>query len=458
MERYPSNPTDLTPQQNQVREAFWQSVRIGQRSGARAIATRLGLSSRSTDNALQVLRVRKLIPPRPQHSTLEPLEWKMLVPEEFGPLPEPEVKQESVKEPPRRVFPDHIELADVGHPYGDLQERVKQLEQELEALRSATKWLTHSSDVGAMKGGTLTIATADQHLFDRNHLLNSHKSMEQKVATLIDQFQPRRLQVICDGDLVTGRGIFKRQDLELILPDAEQQAAGGAYRFKETYDLWHSHLNAGAEELYYLVQGNHDQSDGSSLCMKLTLALRTLGVPIRFMGNEFVVDLSDAQDGELHHMALVEHGYGASAYSPSSNRQVFESYRKIVSYSQRGYSDSLRIRRVIHGHTHWLSVDLERAEDLKFDCIGGLHKNSRSNIGSNTRPCGWVSYLSPFRSAEILTPMQITPATEAFRSDMDDPLLPERNRAEAARCLSEWTKWAIEHGIIGATQVVAEPT
>lgn len=439
--------TELTGKQRRIYEAFWRAVQAGELCGAATLAGATGLPISTVNAALIRLRSLDLIPARRAHDVTTPEDWLRMVPDEFmrpqdgTPTPEPVLGD---PEPPAHVFPDHIDPEAVGHPFGDQATRIQQLEAELAELRRQTEWLAHSADVGEFRGGTLTLNCSDMHYHDRGHLVATHRSLEAKVLALIDRFQPRRFQALLNGDIVPGRGIYRNQMLESVLPDCEQQVAAGAWRWREFRDQIVAHLPAGAEESYVVIKGNHDSSEGEDTVLRFVLALRAMAVPARYVGTEWVLNLADAGTYNV----LCEHGYGASTFSPTSNKHIVESFAKIIDYQQRGYAGEKCIRRLCHGHGHWLACGIERAGGVRYDSTGGGHRNDRANIGRNTRPVGWIVYLSPPGSSEILTPIEVVPDKDALRKDVDDPNLSEVNRAEAARCLMAWAKWAHEAGIV----------
>lgn len=453
----------LTAKQEDVYRAFWEAVRDGQPCGAAALSVATGLAFSTTNTVMMRLRALGMIPARPAHDTSVPEEWVRMVPEQFTPGVQAATGAEAAVDPPMAPmavlghpgppgdpFPDHIDPALVGHPFGDQDARIRQLEAELAELRQATEWLAHSADVGELKGGTLTLNCSDMHYHDRGHLVATHRSLEAKVLALIDRFQPRAFQALLNGDIVPGRGIYRNQMLESVLPDCEQQVAAGAWRWREFRDQIVAHLPAGAAESYTVIKGNHDSSEGEDTVMRFVLALRAMAVPARYVGTEWVLNLADVGTYNV----LCEHGYGASSFSPTSNKQVLESFAKIIDYQNRGYAGPKAIRRLLHGHSHWLCCGIERAGGVRYDATGGGHRNDRSNIGRNTRPVGWIVYLSPPGSSDILTPIEVVPEKDELRRDLDDPNLSEVNRAEAARCLMAWARWATEAGIVADVRTV----
>lgn len=474
MARYPSYPTGLTPTQARVRVDFWEAVRDGLPHGAPSASARLGIAQQTICGARLRLVVLGLMPQIPPCSKLPDPAWREQIPEEFlagsaahEALPavptseqsvhnETQVPRESVSqasgekvEPSGHVYPEHISAADVGHPSADLEARVRELEAELAEVRHMNEWLTHS-DAQEYRAGTLTLNLSDLHYHDKGHLLGVIRNLEDKVLVLLDRFQPHHFRCLLNGDTVPGRGVYRNQMLESVLPVAEQQVAAGAWRWREFRERLREHLPVEATEEYIVIKGNHDTSEGEDTCMPFVLVLRAMQIPARYVGTEWVMDLADAGG----YWVLAEHGYGNSSYNPTSNKQVLESVQKVIDYAQRGYVNERAIRRLLHGHTHWLSVGLTRA-GVRYDTTGGGHRNDRANIGRNQRPPGWIVYVSPPGANDILTPIEVTPDPHVLRQDVDDPLLSERNREEAARCLKAWHAWAMEQGILGDARSAA---
>lgn len=349
------------------------------------------------------------------------------------------------------VIPKRIQAKDVGFPTQDKDEYIIELEQEISDLRNRVEWLTHSS-AREHKGGTFTLNFSDLHYFDRGFLISATKSLEEKTIELVGHFSPRKFIGVLNGDVIPGRGIYRNQQLESVLPKSQQQICAGAFRFFE-FDQMFEKFKMDRE--WIVTQGNHDYSQGEETAPPFVWAIRQLGVNAKFVGTEWVQDVSDAGT----HNVLFEHGYGNSAYSPTSNKMVFETMRKIIGYQNRGYAGDNRIHRVAHGHTHWMSIGMERAEGVEFDCTGGMHRNDRANIGANTRPVGWIAYISPPGDNDILQPpTAIRPDSMSLRRDMDNPELENLNRIEAARCISGFTKKARELGFMTEMDKTNDPS
>lgn len=344
----------------------------------------------------------------------------------------------------QHIIPNQINPEDV-YPANDREMELARLEAENQELRRKLEWLAHTK-ASEFKGGTFTLNSSDYHLHDRGHLISSFRSLVGKVQMLLDQYQPRHFNILVNGDTVPGRGIFRNQALESVLAKTEHQIHAATYRLIEMDEEF---KKDGFHPKWHIVQGNHDWSEGEPTAMKLAFTMKLLGVDTVYIGNQYVLNLADSG----FYNVWVEHGYGNSRNNPTSDHMVAETMKKLHTLSTRGYYGEKQIRRVLHGHTHYLQSGAEKTQDLPFDTTGGLHRNDRANIGMNTRPTGWIVYVSPPGTDDILTPIELKPDREALYKDLDDPMLENKNRAEAARCLAGFEALATEKGLIDTLPV-----
>lgn len=362
---------------------------------------------------------------------------------------EAETEEEEELEP---VFPENLSAEDIGYPSvrdddQSKDEQIRRLKAELREVKSQSSYLTRMKPDASLKGGTFTLTASDFHYFDRGFLLESYKSLVEKTIRLIEIYEPRKLSVIVNGDIVTGSGIFRNQNMENLLSTTEEQVTGAIFKMIEWDTEMKARLPKVKEIEYITLTGNHDYNRGEPLSQYFVWGCREFGMNMRFVGNEWIANLADDEDSFYN--ILVEHGYGNSGFGPSSNKLITETLRKIIGFHDRGYYGEKKIRRFNHGHTHWAQVGIRHAEGLYFDTTGGLHRNDRVNIGANSRPTGWISYISPQGSDDIIDPpILITPSDKAVRTDMDDPELLNLNRLEAARCQIGFADVAQERGIM----------
>ena len=345
----------------------------------------------------------------------------------------------------KSIFPKNINPYDIGYDSPETespQETIRKLRLELEEAKDRDQWFTNSAE-NEHRGGLFTLATSDFHYFDRGHLIETTKNLEDKSVKLINLFEPKKLVIVINGDIVTGRGIYRNQENDNILSRSDQQIAGAIFRAYE-WDRKISDQCNGIYREFIVLCGNHDTNHGEPLVQYFVWGCRQVGMNMRYVGPEWI---HNAASEGFHHI-LFEHGYGGSTFSPTGNKMVFETLRKLLGYCNRGYWGEKFIRRCCGSHTHWANIGLERAENVYFDTTGGLHRNDRTNIGANTRPTGWIAYISPPCSNDIIEPPPlIHPTRSILRLDMDDPSLEDKNRAEATRCLQGFNDLSKRLGI-----------
>jgi hypothetical protein len=455
--------SDLSPRRRQVHDLWWQLLWTQGNPSTQRIADDLEISVPSVSAALRDLRHMGVVPERPTGSYLVPASWLLekfcddypmaVELREGGMEPsqgskskgEGEAKTENEEDD---FFPVRLSAKDVGYPGAadeDKDALIADLREEIDSLKRLLEWTTHTPSTD-LQGGTFSLACSDLHYTNQGHLLHTAINLEEKLLEMLDRFQPRRFQGIVNGDVIQGRGIFRNQHLDNLLAKTEDQIKAAVYRFWEL-DQRIAEKFPKMDREWCLTQGNHDYSKGESTCLPFTWGCKQFGVPMSFVGYEHIINLAD----EGTHNALALHGYGNSAFSSSSNKLIFETLKRIVGYTNKGYAGEKAIRRVIHSHTHWLNVNVQHAEGLSIDVTGGLHRNDRANLGLNNRPCGWIGYVSPPKSDEIIEPIEITPSRRIHRAEIDDPDLTEKNREDAVRCIRAFRERALELGLIKET-------
>lgn len=319
------------------------------------------------------------------------------------------------------------------------KETIRRLEAELARLREQKKWETHS-DLPDSSGGLLTLRRSDDHHCDENHLLSCAASLEEKFVVLVERYQPDRIQVICGDDWIAGAGIFRGQDLQSAVSDPEQQIHVGAVKFRRFVEKVRSVSSAPIEARW--LKGNHESAPGKTeLGPYLFLQSRMLcediaGIGFTLYHNRALLNL--AEQGTYN--VLAYHGFGHSNSSPNSPKFV-DSAKTDIIISQRSLPPEQHVRRVLSGHTHWASVGLERIVDLPFDTTGGLQRNNRVQLGMNSRPVGWIAYVSPRGAVgDIQQPIALQPDAETYQRELSDPHLGATNRADCAACLTEYDR------------------
>jgi hypothetical protein len=327
----------------------------------------------------------------------------------------------------------------------DLAQRVRELESEVAMLREQKKWETHS-DAGMVTGGKFTLRESDRHCGDENHLLSCAESLEAKACVLIKNYEPATIQHIAFDDWIAGRGIFKEQDLQSAVSDPNHQIHVGAVKALRFYRKIREVTSAPIS--VHWLRGNHEYANKTSLAESLFLATRMLceeipDLTFKMYWDRAIVNL--AATGT--HNALAMHGFGHSKVSPNSPAFI-DAAKDILLVAHRRLQPHEQIRRVMSGHTHYLSVGLERVIGLEFDTTGGLQRNNRVQLGQNARPVGWIAYISPEgQDGEILKPLEIKPESETYERELRDPHLGAANRSDCGDCLREYTEILKQRGL-----------
>lgn len=324
------------------------------------------------------------------------------------------------------------------------RDRIFSLEQENARLREQLTWAQHAESTNRT-GGLLTLRASDHHYGDANHLLSCGRCLNEKFLVVVEQYQPDRIQIVAGDDWIAGRGIYREQDLDMVTCDVHEQVALGSLK---AYDMLKElRTITKAPITWRVMRGNHDYAMGVSMAESLFHGLRNLcsDIPdLNFVMHWDSVTTSLSDTGKYN--VLIRHGFGHSNNSPNSPKFV-EAVKDEIIAKQRKMLPCEQYRRVMSGHTHWLSVGLERLVGLPFDTTGGLQRNTRIKLGANQRPVGWIAYASPRgMDSDILAPIPIVPDQEVYEREIADPHLIAYNREDAAQSVRRYTDILTERG------------
>jgi hypothetical protein len=346
-----------------------------------------------------------------------------------GVVEDKELAEEKPDEPPpprpdspARAIPEEVQA---------LEDRVRELEAEKGVLVQQLTWAQHARSE-ERTGGIITLRRSDDHHGDKNHMLSCAKSLEGKFCVLVEQYKPDRIRIIAGDDWIVGSGIYKEQDSDSVNSDVSDQMAVGAMKARDFVASIRSVSDAPIEWLH--LRGNHEFARGISISRELFLYMRSasedLGVQWVFSGDSITCNLAD----KGIYNVLVKHGYGYSKHSPNSPGFI-ESIKDELIVKQSRMMPEETYRRIISGHTHWMSVGIERQLGVHWDTTGGLQKNTRVRIGDNQRPPGWIAYVSPKdMESNILSPIGLTPDQDVLLREIEDQNLDASNLRDFADC------------------------
>lgn len=286
----------------------------------------------------------------------------------------------------------------------------------------------------------ITAAFSDMHWGGPDHMPRVRQSILNAIVDAVAEIAQRgevEVQPVSNGDLCVGSGIWRSQIWQQIMPDAAWQAWGVAYIWAQ----WHRRLAQVCEvKRAKVVKGNHDRdAAGGCLASAASFDLNTLGVPATFVGTETTVNL--APDGAEPSSCLFEHGYGMSAYYPMSYSLLRNTEKKMLTYTAMDAT----VTRGCFGHSHWLFTGYALTPFHHLDCLGGMQRNDRAQIGRGVRSSGAILYV---HDGERLDVVEIEPAREALIADLRDGHLEGHNRHEIADVMDEVMRWMEVHGYI----------
>ena len=325
------------------------------------------------------------------------------------------------------------------------KERIRELESEVARLTAQLTWAQHAES-SERTGGKLTLRRSDDHNGDKNHLLSCVQSMQEKFLVLVQQYEPDEIQIVGWDDWIAGTGIYKNQDLDSVTSDVNEQVALGAIKTRRFLQSIRQVTDAPIRA--FCLRGNHEYAQGVSVAE--SLFYQTVAAT-RDIAN---VDMSYAWDNITVNLAavgtynvLVRHGFGYSKHSPNSPAFI-DAIKDELLDKQRRMQPHEQYQRVLSGHSHWLSVGLERTIGLYFDTTGGCQRNTRIRLGDNQRPVGWIVYVSPRGMMDdILRPLEIKPDSDTYRREIADPHLAAENQRDAADCVREFHEYMSKSGM-----------
>jgi transposase-like protein len=338
--------------------------------------------------------------------------------------------------------------ADAMHPPVDTvadKDRIRDLEAEVARLQQQLSWAQEAEST-TRTGGVLTIRRSDDHHGDKNHLLSCARSLTEKVKVLVQQYEPDRIRVVGFDDWIAGRGIYKEQDLDSATSDVNQQIAVGAIKARRFLEVIREASTAPVT--CHCLRGNHEYAMGVSMAESLFFQCKVVceslaDVDFQYHWDNATVNL--AAEGTYN--VLVRHGHGYSKHSPNSPAFI-DAIKDELLVKQRQMQPHEQYRRILSGHTHWLTAGLERIHGLYWDTTGGLQRNTRVRIGDNQRPVGWIVYMSPDGMTDnILQPLSVRPDDDTYQREIADPHLASANYKDVADCLEEYSQLLAAQGV-----------
>lgn len=284
--------------------------------------------------------------------------------------------------------------------------------------------------------GDFTLALADLHLCDVDCLWESFYSTILNACDRVNELltikpKAKTITILNGGDWISGIGIFPSQIIRNVTQTPHWQALVGAWALKLIYKLIEE--RTGLKACVYSVKGNHDiiRASRADLGYWVWGESQRLGLNAHYSQYDLIVNLGTKK---LPYNALMVHGSGASDYSPESPKMVRNITRRVLDLNyQRPPSE--QIRRIIHGHVHWLNLGGGFTQcGFEIDSLGGWQRNMRVDLGLTSRPTGMGLYYVDGGNIRVEA---IVPDPKTLHRETTDSKLEFRNTKQIADWLIE---------------------
>lgn len=239
-------------------------------------------------------------------------------------------------------------------------------------------------------------------------------------------------ELVVVGDVTTGGGVWRGQEMQVALPGTEPQVVYAAWRLMELAE------QIGAERVVF-VPGNHDKDKGySHTAFWIVVTLRLFGCDATYHDRRAAVNL--APGGADPYSLLAMHGWGGSSYYANSYSLIRGLWKELLELQETRLHDE-RIRRVAVGHSHWANVGHHLGGEIFLDTVGGWTRNDRLNLGGTSRPMGALLYRHDGAS---FTAEKVPPDRGVLNDELRSPHLHSRNMSEIGATLEAATEGLME--------------
>lgn len=262
------------------------------------------------------------------------------------------------------------------------------------------------------KDCTLTIVISDLHIGDANHLPDTYWSTIANLLEILkfikENYNIKELYLVLNGDIVSGRDVYKFQELRNLLERGHWQVFMAEYIIRKTIEDIERATNSKITKIY-LTRGTHE-----ALANNFILYLkRIIGDKTRYLSHGGIVNIA-GNLGEYY--VLFTHGIGGSRITPIPSILQTDVFSKIDEYRRNNF----HIERVCTSHTHWLTSSIF-FDGVFWDVTGGFMKWEKTL--SNRIP-GIIVYF--YNDGEVSS-IPVTPDMEVYRAELNDPGLEYKN-------------------------------
>jgi len=268
----------------------------------------------------------------------------------------------------------------------------------------------------------LTVVISDTHLGDANHLPDTYWStintLVNTIKVLNEQYSIVRCNLVLNGDIVSGRGVFRFQEFRNVVHRGHWQVFVAEMIVKDTLREISKVVPV---ETTYLLKGTHE-----ALAENYILYLKKILNNSKYLGHYGILNIAEPI-GEYN--VLFTHGSGKSDYYPVSYDLMRDIWRALSDYK----IGKIPIERYSVGHSHWLAVNMPLVGAV-IDNTGGFQKWEHT---MSQRPSGLLLYL--FTNNQCIA-MPIKPDSKTEQKERNDPMLEYKTTAYYAQVLMKHFK------------------
>jgi len=260
---------------------------------------------------------------------------------------------------------------------------------------------------------TLTVVISDIHVGDANHLPDTYwstiENLKEVLKFIKGKYKIKNIYFVLNGDIVSGRNVYKYQELNNLLQRGHWQVFMAEYVVKKTIKEIEKTIGKEIDRIY-LVRGTHE-----NLANNFILYLkRMFGDKTWYLSHGGVVNIAGSL-GEYN--VFFTHGYGNSRTCPVPSNLLSDVLSKVDDYK---FNNNIHIDRICTGHTHWLTSSILYG-NIYWDITGGFMKWEKT---LSHRAPGILLYIYSNKDVSCIP---IRPDIVVYENEINSPGLEYKN-------------------------------
>jgi len=225
---------------------------------------------------------------------------------------------------------------------------------------------------------TVTLVVSDIHAGDSDFLPRTWSSCVDNtvhvMTKLVQKFDIKNFLLVLNGDVVSGRDVYRYQHLRNLVQRGHWQIELAAQLIR---DLKQALAKVRPIEKTFILKGNHE-----NLAENYMIYLTNYMEDTWYAGHYKVLNIG-YPIGDYN--VLFTHGFGGSSYYPVSYEVIRDCWKAFNQYKAKG----VQIEEIALGHFHWLQPRLF-LEGLTISVTGGFQRWEKT---ISQRPSGFLLFI-----------------------------------------------------------------